>query len=108
MKDFRSGKQGVTALAFLAITMLAQKGKYEFRLNEVYDVIKSIILNKLSSRPSFLSQDFNIMSLGPAMGRLCDIGVIEKIMENPAKYRIKLSLEIMYRYAGEMFAELLS
>jgi len=108
VKDFRSGaKQGVTALTFLAVTALAQQGKSYFDLGEVYDYIENNILKKLSSKPTFL-REFSVISVAPALGRLCDMGVLEKIGDNPARYRAKLPLDVLQRYAGEIYTELLN
>jgi len=108
VSDFRSGaKQGVTALTFLAVTALAQQGKSYFDLNEVYNYIQNNLLKKLSSKPTFL-REFSIISLAPTLGKLCDMGVLEKIGDNPARYRTKLPLSVLQRYAGEIYNELLN
>jgi len=73
----------------------------------VYNYIENNILKKLSSKPAFL-REFSIISVAPALGRLCDMGVLEKIGDNPARYQAKIPLDVLQRYAGEMYNELLN
>ena len=99
--DFSEGRQGVTALTFLGIASLVYKGREEFGLSDVYNAVKDI-LSKLRSRPSVLDKEVTVMSISSPLGRLSDMGVIKKISENPATYRITIDKETVYRYAGEL------
>jgi len=101
VSDFSEGRQGVTALMFLGISSLVHKGKEEFQLKDVYDAVKDI-LSKLKGRPSILDKEIEIMPISSPLGKLSDTGVIKKIYDNPATYKITIDKETMYRYVGEL------
>jgi len=105
VKDFSKNKQPTTALTLIAIASLARQKKEEFTLKEVFNEIENI-LSKLKKKPHFI-EDIKIIAMAPTLGRLCDMGVLEKVSDNPAIYKPLVDLDTLYRYAGELLLILL-
>ena len=111
LKDFREGRQKVTGITLAGIAYLAKKfGMYAykdkiFEMDEVFDAIKN--LSKHVTPLKHEIKELNMMSLPYPLGRLVDIGLLERVSTDPARYRIKADYDVLMKIAGAIIMELI-
>ena len=111
LNDFRKGRQKVTGITLAGIAYLAKGlGRYTYKdkifgMEEVIDALKK--LSEHITPLKYEIKDINPMSIPQPLGRLVDVGILERVSTNPARYKIKADYDTLMKIAGAIIMELI-